>query len=84
MTAFPYSVNITDSVAEAKALMQMHNIGHLPVTDQQHLVGIVTEHDIELLKEVAVNSDTAQKHIISDIYKPEPIMCTYEFPVLCS
>ena len=72
MTTFPYSVNITDSVDAASKLMQLHNIRHLPVTDQQNLVGIVTEHDIELLRGVAADSAAAQNHAVSDVYKPEP------------
>ena len=73
MTAFPYSVDITDSVDTAKSLMQLHNIRHLPVTEQQNLVGIITEYDIELLRGVATNSTAAQNHMVADIYKPEPV-----------
>ena len=40
MTAFPYSVETTASVAEAQAFMRDHQIRHLPVTREGDLVGM--------------------------------------------
>jgi acetoin utilization protein AcuB len=49
MTPFPYSVDVGASVAAARALMQEHQISHLPVTRDGELAGIVAERDIRLL-----------------------------------
>ncbi len=39
-------VNLTSKVIEAAQLMQKHNIGVIPVCDQNGVVGIVTDRDI--------------------------------------
>ena len=49
MTPFPYSVDVAAPVATARALMQEHQISHLPVTQDGELAGIVAERDIRLL-----------------------------------
>jgi acetoin utilization protein AcuB len=47
MRAFPYSLQATDSVDEARRLMAKHGIRHLPVLEGEKLVGLVTAHDLE-------------------------------------
>lgn len=49
MTAFPYSVDEAATVDAALAFMREHQIRHLPVTDDGHLVGIVSDRDIKLM-----------------------------------
>lgn len=49
MTPFPYSVDAAQPVTAARALMQEHQISHLPVTRDGELAGIVAERDIRLL-----------------------------------
>lgn len=39
-------VNPTSTVIEAAQLMQKHNVGSIPVCDQNGIVGIVTDRDI--------------------------------------
>lgn len=47
MTPFPYSVDINASLFDARKFMGEHNIRHLPVTDEERLVGIISERDIK-------------------------------------
>ena len=49
MTPFPYSVETTSLVGEARALMEQHSIHHLPVVDGEELVGIISDRDLRLL-----------------------------------
>jgi len=49
MTAFPYSVDEGATVDAALAFMREHQIRHLPVTDDGHLVGMVSDRDIKLM-----------------------------------
>ena len=49
MTPFPYSVETTSLVEEARALMEEHAIHHLPVVDGEELVGIVSDRDLQLV-----------------------------------
>ena len=46
MTPFPYSVDINASLFDARQFMDEHKIRHLPVTDEERLVGIISERDI--------------------------------------
>lgn len=49
MTSNVYTVNDTQSIQEAAALMSEHNIGSLPVVDQHgSIVGMITDRDITL------------------------------------
>jgi len=49
MTPFPYSVDITAPIGEARAFMREHKIRHLPVTEDGVLIGVVSDRDIKLL-----------------------------------
>lgn len=46
MTPFPYSVELSSSLEVARATMQDHGIGHLPVKDGDELVGVVSDRDL--------------------------------------
>ena len=48
MTPFPYSVDINAPIEEAREFMRQRQIRHLPVTDGQKLVGVLTDRDIKL------------------------------------
>jgi len=50
MTPFPWKVRLDDSLSHATAVMRERNIRHLPVTDGDELVGIITERDIGLVE----------------------------------
>ena len=46
MRFMPYTVEPSDSVAHARALLEEHHIKHLPVIFEERLVGIVSAHDV--------------------------------------
>lgn len=48
MTTFPWSIDIEAPAEEAWATMLEHRIRHLPVTENDALVGIVSERDLRL------------------------------------
>lgn len=48
MSSSPITVPPSTPVFEARRLMQEKQIRHLPVTEQEQLVGIVTDRDIRL------------------------------------
>jgi CBS domain-containing protein len=56
MTPFPWKVRLDDPLSHATAVMRERNIRHLPVTDGDQLVGIVTEHDIGLVENAVRDS----------------------------
>lgn len=55
MTALPRSIGIDARVLEARELMTEHDIRHLPVTDDGRLVGVVTQRDIALVLDPALD-----------------------------
>ncbi len=46
MTPFPFSVDVHEPASAAAAAMRRHEIRHLPVTDGETLVGVVSERDL--------------------------------------
>lgn len=70
MTPFPYSVDVGAPVTTARALMQEHQISHLPVTREGELAGIVAERDIRLLLGTApVDGDRRQPPVTAAMVK---------------
>ena len=47
MTAFPYWVDAADSVRRARALMEEHDVHHVPVMEQGRPVGMLIAREID-------------------------------------
>lgn len=73
MTPFPYSIEIGDHVAKAKALMKEHDIRHLPVTKDGELTGIVSDRDLQwVIAMVASNRLSSEEDItVGEIYQKD-------------
>jgi len=54
MTTTPITVNPTTPLHKAAVLMQMENCQHLPVLDQGKLVGILTDRDVRLARNLSL------------------------------
>jgi acetoin utilization protein AcuB len=50
MTPFPYHIDAGASLAEARAMMEEHDIRHLPVFGQGDIVGIISVDDLERVR----------------------------------
>ena len=46
MSPFPYSIDCRDSLEEAVAMMESHEIRHLPVMDKGKPVGVISARDL--------------------------------------
>lgn len=73
MTPFPYSVDVAAPVTTARALMEEHQISHLPVTCDSELAGIVADRDIRLLlgtdpAESDIEQTTVMEAMVKDTY----------------
>ncbi len=62
MTREIFSVSPSDSVQSAAELLTSNHIHRLPVVEHDHLVGMVTGHDIVRLVADGTFSDVASKH----------------------
>jgi acetoin utilization protein AcuB len=50
MTPFPHSIDVSSKLDEARAMMDEHDIHHLPVTEDGQLVGLVSHRDLAVAK----------------------------------
>lgn len=72
MTPFPYSVDINAPLAEAQEFMRQRHIRHLPVTDGQKLVGVLTDRDIKLYLGPDFDYPNEQEALVKDVYLDNP------------
>ena len=56
MTPFPYSIEVQDSLQQAREMMSTHRIHHLPVMDQGTPLGIIRYRD--LVRTIEQNRDS--------------------------
>ena len=75
MTGDPRSIGATASVVEAARLMREQDIGSLPITDDEKLVGMITDRDITMrvVAEAADLKATTVEDVFSrDLISVEP------------
>ena len=75
MTDDPRSIHASASVVEAARLMKEQHIGSLPVTEDERLVGMITDRDIttRVVAESAVPETTSVQEVYSrDLISVEP------------
>jgi len=75
MTENPRSIGASASVVEAARLMRDEHIGSLPITDDEELVGMITDRDIttRVVAEAADPKTTSVGDVVSrDLISVEP------------
>ena len=78
MTTFPFSVDAEASVSEALEFMQDHKIRHLPVTDDDKVVGLVSDRDIKLMLGPDFAYPDADELKVKDAMVPEPYSVEFD------
>jgi CBS domain-containing protein len=71
MTGNPRSIGQSASVVEAARLMREEHTGSLPITDQEQLVGIITDRDITT--RVVAEAADPQRTSVGDVYSRDLI-----------
>jgi len=71
MTEDPHSIGASASVVEAARLMREGHIGSLPVTEDQQLVGMITDRDITT--RVVAESAAPETTSVGDVYSRDLI-----------
>jgi CBS domain-containing protein len=71
MTEEPRSIDASASVVEAARLMREQHIGSLPVTEDERLVGMITDRDITT--RVVAESAVLETTSVGDVYSPDLI-----------
>ena len=71
MTADPRSIGKSVSVVEAARLMREQDIGSLPITDDEQLVGMITDRDITM--RVVAEAADPKATSVEDVYSRDLI-----------
>lgn len=72
MTVAPFTLDLTSSVSDAARAMAAHDIGPVPVVDEnQRLTGMLTDRDITV-RVVACDLDPRTTPVL-DVATPEPL-----------
>ena len=71
MTENPRSIKASASVVEAAQLMREEHIGSLPITDDEQLVGMITDRDITT--RVVAEAVDPTKTSVEDVYSRDLI-----------
>ena len=71
MTADPRSISASASVVEAARLMRQEHIGSLPITDDEKLVGMITDRDITT--RVVAEAADPRTMSVGDVYSRDLI-----------
>lgn len=72
MTPFPHSVSVDAPIKEAKKFMLDHRIHHLPVTDNEQLVGVLSDRDIKLFLGPDFDYPNEDEVVVKDVYMDHP------------
>lgn len=81
MTPFPYSVGSDETVELARAMMEQHDIHHLPVLRDGALAGIVSARDISLCFDVLGAANTAMPMSVWSICTRDPYVVELDAPL---
>jgi CBS domain-containing protein len=71
MTENPRSIGASASVVEAARLMREEHIGSLPITDDEQLVGMITDRDITM--RVVAEAADPEMTSVGDVYSRDLI-----------
>lgn len=67
MSPFPYSIDSEASVAKAAEMMDEHNIHHLPVTEGEELVSVISKKEVRLISAPFSSSSDANDILVKDV-----------------
>lgn len=68
MTPFPHSIDVNQPIADAMTMMEEHGFHHLPVTEENQLVGVLSERDIRFLDSPFSSASLNDELYVKDVY----------------
>jgi len=74
MTPFPYTIDVHVGIAEARAMMEEHDIRHLAVTEGRKLIGIVSRRDLDAAQTPAHGAEPDDELSVGDAFADHPYM----------
>lgn len=79
MTASPHTIELTATLAEAKAVLRQHAIRHLPVVRDRRVVGVLTDQDIANVESLA--STRGATIFVAEAMTPIPYCVPPSMPI---
>jgi acetoin utilization protein AcuB len=78
MTPFPWTIDVHDDIAAARAMMEEHGIRHLPVVEEGKLLGAVSDRDLKRARgrgaqpdeDLSVGDAFVERAYMVDVTKP--------------
>jgi len=67
MSPFPHSIEGSQSLSQASAMMRENNVHHLPVTDAGELVGVVSTEDLKIGSSAFVPAGASADLMVKDV-----------------
>src|SRR6188768_278368 len=78
MTRNPYTVSPYEPMSHAHRLMRQHGFHHVPVIDDDQLVGLITDRDLHLVLAGEVDPESVR---VTDVMTTSPLAVTAEMPL---
>ena len=70
MSPFPYSIDSEATIASAAEMMKQHNIHHLPVTEGDELVSVISQNEVRLVTAPFSTHADATDILVKDVCNP--------------
>ena len=81
MTPFPQSIDVGSAIREARELMVRFGVRHLPVTDNNMLVGVITDRDIKRALDPDLGFPPKEELFVSDVAVFDPYIVDVSEPL---
>ncbi|GAA5315461.1 MAG: hypothetical protein AseanaTS_06660 [Candidatus Pelagadaptatus aseana] len=81
MVPFPYSIAAGASLVDAEAMMQQHQIRHLPVVDNDDIVGVISDRDLQKAVSIGHKLQDEADLMVGDLVTHRPYMVDIGDPV---
>lgn len=76
MTKTLATLSPEDTVERAAQMMREHNVGSLPICQEDKVIGIITDRDVALRS--AAEGENAQRQTVRDIMSSNPVIVSPE------
>ena len=73
------TVEANDTIEQAAKLMEMHNVGSIPVIDHENVIGIITDRDIAL--RTVAHGQNGRRQRVGDVMSTNPVVGTPDMDV---
>lgn len=81
MTPFPHSIEASAPLVAAAAMMEAHQVRHLPVFDDGDLIGVISERDLERARLPGHPLRDEPDWIVSDLCTHRPYLVDVSDPL---